>query len=175
MPELYYPDVVSFVTKHLAPMYRRSLSGNSTTWCPRCWQGSDRPRPRRASASIATSANPCRRCGSRRTPSRALGNLLDNALRETPAGGTVHVEMTADRGAVSVAVRDECGGIPDDRRSLLLTGPRPAAAGSTSRAGLGLAIARGLLAAHDATLTVRNEASGCRFETSIPIREERPR
>jgi len=37
-PELYYPDVVSFVTKHLAPMYRRSLSGNSTTWCPEWWR-----------------------------------------------------------------------------------------------------------------------------------------
>jgi len=37
-PELYYPDVVSFVTKHLAPMYRRSLSANSTTWCPQWWR-----------------------------------------------------------------------------------------------------------------------------------------
>lgn len=106
---------------------------------------------------------------------RALGNLLDNALRETPADGTVHVEIAAGRDAVSVAVRDECGGIPDDRRSELLTGPRPAAAGSSTRAGLGLAIAKGLLAAHDATLTVRNEASGCRFETRIPIPLEHTR
>ena len=37
-PELYYPNVLEFVTHHLAPMYRRPLTGTGTTWCPEWWR-----------------------------------------------------------------------------------------------------------------------------------------
>jgi hypothetical protein len=37
-PQLYYPDVLAFVTHQLAPMYRRSLTGQTTTWCPEWWR-----------------------------------------------------------------------------------------------------------------------------------------
>jgi hypothetical protein len=37
-PELYYPDVVAFVTEQLVPMYRRPLGGPSVTWCPQWWR-----------------------------------------------------------------------------------------------------------------------------------------
>lgn len=37
-PELYYPDVVAFVTKQLIPMYRRPLGGHGVTWCPEWWR-----------------------------------------------------------------------------------------------------------------------------------------
>jgi hypothetical protein len=37
-PELYYPDVVTFVTEQLVPMYRRPLGGPSVTWCPEWWR-----------------------------------------------------------------------------------------------------------------------------------------
>jgi hypothetical protein len=37
-PELYYPDVVTFVTEQLVPMYRRPLGGPSVTWCPQWWR-----------------------------------------------------------------------------------------------------------------------------------------
>lgn len=36
--ELYFPTVLAFVTQHLAPTYRRSLSANSATWCPEWWK-----------------------------------------------------------------------------------------------------------------------------------------
>lgn len=36
-PELYYPNVLVFVTELLAPMYRRPLTGQGTTWCPEWW------------------------------------------------------------------------------------------------------------------------------------------
>ena len=37
-PELYYPDVVAFVTLQLVPMYRRPLGGQGVTWCPEWWR-----------------------------------------------------------------------------------------------------------------------------------------
>lgn len=36
--QLYFPTVLAFVTQHLAPTYRRSLSANSATWCPEWWK-----------------------------------------------------------------------------------------------------------------------------------------
>lgn len=35
--ERYFADLMTFVTSYLAPMYRRSLSGSGTTWCPEWW------------------------------------------------------------------------------------------------------------------------------------------
>jgi Domain of unknown function (DUF4913) len=37
-PELYYPDVVTFVREQLVPMYRRPLGGQGVTWCPQWWR-----------------------------------------------------------------------------------------------------------------------------------------
>ncbi|WP_461165357.1 DUF4913 domain-containing protein [Arthrobacter sp. R4-81] len=37
-PELFYPNLVSFVQEHLSPSYRRSLSGTDRTWCPSWWK-----------------------------------------------------------------------------------------------------------------------------------------
>ncbi len=36
--DLYYPNVLVFVTEHLSPMYRRALTANTTTWCPEWWK-----------------------------------------------------------------------------------------------------------------------------------------
>ncbi|MGI8731361.1 MAG: DUF4913 domain-containing protein, partial [Solirubrobacteraceae bacterium] len=37
-PELYFPTVLAFVTDHLTPMYRRSVSGTDRTWCAEWWR-----------------------------------------------------------------------------------------------------------------------------------------
>jgi len=42
-PELYYPDIVAFVTEQLVPMYRRPLGGQGVTWCPEWWRHADEP------------------------------------------------------------------------------------------------------------------------------------
>ncbi len=36
--ELYFPTVLAFVTEHLVPMYRRSVSANDRTWCAEWWR-----------------------------------------------------------------------------------------------------------------------------------------
>jgi len=37
-PELYFPTVLAFVSEHLTPMYRRSVSGTDRTWCAEWWR-----------------------------------------------------------------------------------------------------------------------------------------
>ena len=37
-PELYYPDLMAFVTEYLTPLYRRAVTGTATTWCAQWWK-----------------------------------------------------------------------------------------------------------------------------------------
>ncbi|MFD7919249.1 sensor histidine kinase [Streptomyces sp. NPDC059740] len=102
---------------------------------------------------------------------RALGNLLVNAIRSTPPDGTVAVEARESGDEVLLTVTDGCGGIPEhDLARVFDTGWR----GSQARtppagAGLGLAIVRGIVEAHSGRASVRNVAGGCRFEVSLPL------
>jgi signal transduction histidine kinase len=105
---------------------------------------------------------------------RVVRNLLDNAIRHTPAGGTVWIEARLDDGGgeAIVSVRDGCGGIPDEDLDHVFemayrgdTARTPGSAG----AGLGLAVARGLVEAHQGSISVRNEGDGCRFTVRLPV------
>lgn len=102
---------------------------------------------------------------------RALGNLVINAVCHTGPGGMVAI--TAGRGPggdVEVAVADGCGGIPEpDLPRVFDAGWR----GDQSRtgadgAGLGLAIARGVVESHQGRIAVRNTDDGCRFDVELP-------
>jgi len=105
--------------------------------------------------------------------SRALTNLVANAIRHTPSAGEVRVEATERDGHAVLAVVDACGGIPDedlDRvfevawRGTAARTPEPLAG-----AGLGLAIVRGIVEAHAGEVDVRNVVGGCRFEVRLPV------
>jgi signal transduction histidine kinase len=104
--------------------------------------------------------------------SRAIGNLVSNAIRHT--GPDQAVRISADRaedGSVRVLVMDGCGGIPEmylDR--VFDTGWRgsPARGSSDGGAGLGLAVARGVVESHQGEIAVRNTETGCCFEVALP-------
>jgi signal transduction histidine kinase len=103
---------------------------------------------------------------------RALTNLTTNAIRHTDPGLVVRLEgRRADDGHISVAVIDSCGGIPEASLARVFdAGWRgtPSRTGDDGGAGLGLAIARGVVKSHDGEISVRNVAGGCRFEVSLP-------
>ena len=106
---------------------------------------------------------------------RVVRNLLDNAIRHTPSGAEVEVRcgVAGDRAVVSVA--DACGGIPEDdlRRVFDLAFRGDDARGSDGHAaaggGLGLAIAQGLVGAHNGSIRVENDGPGCRFTVELPV------
>jgi signal transduction histidine kinase len=105
---------------------------------------------------------------------RALRNLVTNAIRHTPSDGTVEVGygVSAD-GRPYLRVRDACGGIPAaDLPRLFEVGYRGETArtpGVDSGAGLGLAIVRGIVDAHEGRIDVVNEHVGCAFEVRLPV------
>ena len=108
-----------------------------------------------------------------REVARVLTNLLSNAIRHTPPGGCVRILGGHDGEHAYLAVEDGCGGIPaGDLPRLFEVGFRSTAArtpGDDSGAGLGLAIARGIVEAHHGQIDVRNVDGGCRFTARFPV------
>jgi signal transduction histidine kinase len=102
--------------------------------------------------------------------SRVLGNLLVNAIRRTPADGTVAVAAERRPEGVVLSVTDGCGGIPEeDLPRVFDTGWRGTHARTPpAGAGLGLAIVRGIVEAHQGRASVHNIPGGCRFEVTLP-------
>jgi signal transduction histidine kinase len=106
---------------------------------------------------------------------RALANLLDNALRHTPAGGTVRVSLAAAGNRVRVAVADSGPGIAHDDLPYIFDrfyrghdDPRA----QTDGAGLGLAIVRRILDLHETTIAVESKpGTGARFTFDLPADE----
>jgi signal transduction histidine kinase len=102
---------------------------------------------------------------------RALRNLVVNAIRHTPEDGGVEVVAGIDQGMACVTVSDACGGIPEqDLPRLFDVAFRGEAARTPGGgAGLGLAIARGIVEAHDGEIGVSNAGTGCRFVIRLPL------
>jgi signal transduction histidine kinase len=104
--------------------------------------------------------------------SRALSNLVTNAIRHTRDGGRVRIAATAADGDVLITVADECGGIPDaDLARVFDLAWRASPArtpGADGGAGLGLAIVRGIAEAHGGQVSVANAGTGCRFDIRLP-------
>jgi signal transduction histidine kinase len=103
---------------------------------------------------------------------RALRNLVTNAIRHTPSDGTVQVGYgISGDGRPYLRVSDACGGIPaQDLPRLFEVGYRGEQArtpGAESGAGLGLAIVRGIVDAHEGLVDVVNADGGCRFEVRL--------
>lgn len=104
--------------------------------------------------------------------SRVLRNLLENAIRHTPADGSVSVEGGVQDSHAYVSVADSCGGIArDDMERVFDVAWRGEAARSPANggAGLGLAIARGIVEAHNGHIEVCNVDNGCRFTVHLPL------
>lgn len=75
---------------------------------------------------------------------RVLTNLLDNAIRHTPAGGTVEVDLASQDGKVAVTVSDSGPGIPAALRESIFQRPFPSG-GAHRGGGLGLLIVQRML------------------------------
>jgi len=96
-----------------------------------------------------------------------LVNLVSNALRYTPAGGTVNIDVRGTGGQVEVTVRDTGSGIAPDALGGIFD--RFSRSTDSPGAGLGLAIAKGLVEAHGGTIRAESSpGQGTRIVFSLP-------
>jgi two-component system sensor histidine kinase TctE len=98
-------------------------------------------------------------------------NLVDNALRHTPAGGTVTVRCNADDGGGLLEVEDSGPGIPVAERERIFERFYRAHPESGDGSGLGLAIVREVANAHRAIVVVSDsrELGGARVQVRFPV------
>ncbi len=109
---------------------------------------------------------------------RVLENLLDNAISFSPPGGAVRVAVERQFNQIELAVIDEGPGIPAEEREKVFErfhSLRPADEAFGSHSGLGLAIARTIVEAHDGILTATDRPDGkpgARLVIKLPALED---
>jgi signal transduction histidine kinase len=107
---------------------------------------------------------------------RVLNNLVDNAIKFTPEGGTIIVRLRQEDGQVALEVRDTGIGIPDDQFERIFERFYQID-GSTSRryggVGLGLALVKEIVEAYNGRVTVQSRTGeGSAFIVTLPVFEE---
>jgi signal transduction histidine kinase len=102
---------------------------------------------------------------------QVFGNLLDNAIKNSPSGGRVSLASRIEGSFARIVVSDSGPGIPPDQlpfvfeRFYQVTGTR-------TGVGLGLAIAREIVAAHDGNIEASSApGEGARFTVSLPVQK----
>ncbi|MBX3025218.1 HAMP domain-containing histidine kinase [bacterium] len=105
---------------------------------------------------------------------RCLGNILDNAIKFTPAGGTVSVRTAVDGNALAVRVADDGPGISPEREAGLFDSFQAGtASGGRRSSGLGLHIADALARAMGGSIDLDHDHTrGTCFVVRLPIAAE---
>jgi two-component system OmpR family sensor kinase len=104
---------------------------------------------------------------------RMIANLVDNAIRHTPDGSAVRVELDETDSGFAIAVKDQGTGVPAEIRSQIFErffrGDISRRAAVQDGAGLGLALARWIARAHGGDVVLaRSSPSGSTFVISLP-------
>jgi signal transduction histidine kinase len=103
---------------------------------------------------------------------RVLFNLIQNAIRHTPADGSVVVRAEPVDGRIEVEVRDTGVGIaPEEREHVFTAFYRGGADASrtSAGAGLGLAVSRAIVEAHGGQIWLADAPEGTRVRFSVPV------
>lgn len=101
---------------------------------------------------------------------QAIANLVDNALKFSPTGGTVSIDAVVRMGAVEVVIADQGPGIPEaDRARATERFFRGEAARSTPGSGLGLTLVAAVAQLHGGTLRLDDAAPGLKVTLVLPI------
>jgi signal transduction histidine kinase len=127
--------------------------------------------------------------GDRERLHQLFANLLDNAARHSPPGGTVTVRAERRESDVLIAVTDEGEGIPPPDRDRVFERFTRGERAQDGGTGLGLAIARWVVQLHQGTIAVVDPAPlvpgpaadgqlrtrpGCHIHVTLPLRPTRP-
>jgi signal transduction histidine kinase len=97
-------------------------------------------------------------------------NVLDNAVKHSPRGATIHVRGARDDGEILVRVRDAGSGLPQGAQARLFQRFYRGENAQRDGAGLGLAIAHAIAQAHGGTIRASNvEGGGAEFTIRLPV------
>ena len=119
--------------------------------------------------ALAVPPQPVALCGEAGLLRQAVGNLLDNAIKFTPAGGMVQIALQQKAGWVTVTVTDDGSGIPEaDLPHLFSRFYRGRNAAARPGNGLGLAIVQAIAEAHGGIVEAENTHPGARFTLRLP-------
>ena len=105
-----------------------------------------------------------------------VNNLLDNAIKFTPPGGTIMVALAEHEGQARFEVIDTGPGVPKADRDKVFEPfyqGHPQAPGPVKGTGLGLAIARDHVVAHDGRIEILDCPSGAHFRVCLPLFQAR--
>jgi signal transduction histidine kinase len=101
---------------------------------------------------------------------QAVANLVGNAVKFTPPGGTVRVHVESGEESVIIAVSDEGPGIPEDQLPRVFDRFWRAEASNDGGAGLGLAIVQGIAEAHGGSVRAESApGQGATFHLQLPV------
>ncbi len=131
------------------------------------------PRARQLGVQLQFASEAARIDGDPDRLAQVLVNLIENALRHTPAGGTVEVSVLPRNGAASLVVRDTGVGIPYNdlphifERFYVVDRSRTR---DTAGTGLGLSIVKQIVEAHGGTIVAESEFGlGATFTGVFPL------
>ncbi|MBD3317219.1 MAG: PAS domain-containing protein [Chitinivibrionales bacterium] len=101
-----------------------------------------------------------------------MHNILDNAIRYTPAGGVIEIIIHSDRGKIIVGIKDQGPGVPPDQQELIFESfyrIREDRSAGGKGSGLGLSVASEIIKAHDEKIWVESTpGGGSTFYFSLP-------
>jgi signal transduction histidine kinase len=107
--------------------------------------------------------------GHRQLLGQAIANLIDNAIKYTPAGGRIAVTLDRPGGKPSLVIADTGPGIPEAERARVLQRfVRLDSSRSRPGSGLGLSLATAVAKLHGATLALEDNAPGLRVAVTFP-------
>jgi signal transduction histidine kinase len=119
--------------------------------------------------------NTCIFSGDERLLRQMLGNMITNAAKYTPKGGTIDVSLSDGSGVVRIQVKDAGIGVPaDDQERIFQAFTRGSNIGSISGAGLGLAIVRQVVELHKGSIHLESVVDqGSTFTVTFPTTNNR--
>ncbi|MCD6734800.1 MAG: ATP-binding protein [Burkholderiaceae bacterium] len=123
----------------------------------------------RGSRIELSAAQPAAVRGDEKALQSLVRNLVDNALRHTPGGSRIEVEVAADGDAVCLSVDDDGPGIPVEERERVFDRFYGRSVGDDAGSGLGLAIVKAVVERHDGRIELAQSAlGGLRVAVHLP-------
>jgi two-component system sensor histidine kinase GlrK len=112
--------------------------------------------------------------GGREEMTTIVSNIIANAIKYSPAGGTITLSLTREEDQAVLDVSDEGPGVPtEDRARIFEPFYRARATEHAAGTGLGLAIASEFVHAHHGLLALLESVSGAHFQIRLPLSREK--